>query len=108
MDQRSRKYFRILTAGFPVTSRCLSAEMVKRRYGSIVNISSIYRLVGPDFRIYEGTEIKPCPANYSFTKAGMVSFTKYLATYFAEHNVRVNCICFGGVYSGQSEAFLKN
>ena len=94
--------------GLFLSSKIFGSEMAKRRYGSIVNISSIYGAVGPDFRIYEGTDIKRCPANYSFTKAGMIGFTKYLATYFAEHNVRVNCIYFGGVYSGQSQAFANN
>ena len=45
--------------------------------GSIVNISSIYGVVGPDFSIYEGTDMT-MPAFYAFDKGGMIAFTRYL------------------------------
>jgi len=99
--------FSVNATGLFLASKIFGSEMAKREHGSIVNVSSIYGLVGPDFRMYEGTEIKQSPANYSFSKGGMVAMTKYLATYFAAKNVRVNCICLGGVYSGQSDTFVK-
>lgn len=75
--------------------------------GSIVNISSIYGMVGPTFPIYEGTEMTS-PPDYAFAKGGIISFTRYLATCYAAYGIRVNCISPGGYYAGQPEAFVRN
>jgi len=98
---------KVNSTGLFLSCKILGTEMAKRRSGSIVNIASIYGLVGPDFRIYEGTGIGQSPANYAFAKGGMISFTRYLATYYARYNVRVNCICPGGYQGGQPETFVK-
>lgn len=88
-------------------SKIFIEEMVKRKSGSVVNISSIYGIVGPDFSIYDNTGMT-APANYSFAKGGMIAFTKYLATYYARYNIRVNCISPGGLFTNQPEEFVKN
>ena len=100
---------KVNSTGLFLSCKILGAEMAKRRSGTIVNIASIYGLVGPDFRIYEGTGIGQSPANYAFAKGGMISFTRYLATYYAKYNVRVNCICPGGYRSVdvQPDAFVQ-
>lgn len=77
--------------------------------GRIVQTASIYGVVGPDNRIYEGSfylggQINT-PAVYSASKAGVVGFTKWLATYWAAKGIRVNCIVPGGVSSGQNGVF---
>lgn len=72
---------------------------------SIINISSIYGLVGPDQRIYPLGFIKP--SAYSASKGAVISLTKYLATYWGERGIRVNCLVLGGVENGQSEDFIK-
>ena len=46
--------------------------MIQQGSGSIVNISSIYGVVGPDFSIYEGTDMT-MPAFYAFDKGGMIA-----------------------------------
>lgn len=46
------------------------------------------------------------PITYSASKFGVVGMTKYLATYFAEKNIRVNCLSPGGVYNDQPEDFV--
>lgn len=74
--------------------------------GSIVNIASIYGVVGNDFTIYEGTPINP-PAAYSAIKGGLVNLTRYLASLYGTHKVRVNCVSPGGVFDHQPEAFVK-
>ena len=56
--------------------------------------------------IYEGTDINTEP-DYPYTKGGMIMFSKYLASYFAQHNIRVNCIAPGGMYNNQDEVFIK-
>lgn len=80
--------------------------------GSIIQTASIYGVMGPDNRIYEGSyymdrEINT-PAIYSASKGGVVALTKYLATYWAKAGIRVNTITPGGVESGQNEAFKNN
>lgn len=77
--------------------------------GSIIQTASIYGVVAPDPRIYEGSryldrEINT-PAVYSASKAAVVGLTKHLATYWAPHGIRVNTLTPGGVESGQNETF---
>lgn len=79
--------------------------------GTIIQTSSVYGLMGPDNRIYQGSyyldrEINT-PAIYSASKAGVVGLTKYLATYWAKEGIRVNTITPGGVESGQNETFKQ-
>lgn len=97
-----------LTGAF-LCAQAVAPIMRKQNRGVIVNVSSIYGLVGPDQRLYErddGTrEVKP-PA-YSATKAALDGFTKYLAAYFAGTNIRVNTLTFGGVYRNHDEQFVK-
>ena len=47
------------------------------------------------------------PVDYSVTKHGLIGLTKYLSTYFADKNIRVNSISPGGVFNGQPEDFVK-
>ena len=80
--------------------------------GSIVNISSDLGLIAPDQRLYrkEGLleEFQPVkPVTYSVVKTGIIGLTRYLATYWAEKNVRCNAICPGGVENGQDDVFLE-
>jgi NAD(P)-dependent dehydrogenase (short-subunit alcohol dehydrogenase family) len=80
--------------------------------GSIVNVSSDLGLIAPDQRLYsvEGLkeENQPVkPVTYSVIKTGLIGLTRYLATYWAEKNVRCNAICPGGVENGQPEGFLN-
>lgn len=78
--------------------------------GSIVNVLSIYGIVAPDQRIYEGSEYEGrsinTPAVYSASKAGLWGLTKYLASYWGAAGVRVNAITPGGVFSGQNDTFV--
>ena len=81
-------------------------EMKRQGFGNIVNIGSIYGIVGPDFDIYENTNLT-MPAAYSAIKGGVITFTKYLASYYGKYNLRVNCVSPGGIFNNQSEQFLK-
>ncbi|MEP1094958.1 MAG: SDR family oxidoreductase [Cyclobacteriaceae bacterium] len=75
--------------------------------GSVVNIASIYGVVGNDFTLYEGTGITS-PIAYSFIKGGMINFTRYLASYYGKSGVRVNTVSPGGIVSDQSDVFIDN
>ena len=82
--------------------------MKQQNSGSIVNIASIYGVVGNDFTLYEeygGTS----PAAYAAIKGGIVNFTRYLASYFGKYNIRVNCMSPGGVLDkkNQNPSFIK-
>ncbi|WP_427138369.1 SDR family oxidoreductase [Psychrobacillus psychrodurans] len=84
----------------------------QQKGGSIIQTSSIYGVMAPDQRIYEGSYYLDrqinSPAIYSASKAGVIGLTKYLATYWAKEGIRVNAITPGGVESGQNDTFKKN
>lgn len=92
--------------GLFLVTQALARGMAEQGAGSIINIGSIYGLVGPDFSIYEGTGMTS-PVFYAFDKAGMVGFTRYLATSLGSSGVRVNCLSPGGLRSeGQPADFI--
>ncbi len=80
--------------------------------GAIIQTASIYGVMGPDQRIYEGSYYLDrqinSPAIYSASKAGVIGLTNYLATYWAGKGIRVNAITPGGVESGQNDTFKRN
>jgi NAD(P)-dependent dehydrogenase (short-subunit alcohol dehydrogenase family) len=98
-----------LTGTFLVTQACVK-QMVKNKKGSIINICSTYGLNGPDQRIYikDGKRVAYKPVYYTVTKAGVLGFTKYLAAYYAETEIRVNALTPGGVFNNHEEYFVKN
>ena len=81
--------------------------------GVIVNISSDLGLIAPDQRLYikgktpkNNQPVKP--VSYSVVKSGLVGLTRYLSTYWADKQVRCNCICPGGIDSGFPKKFVEN
>ena len=92
--------------GIFITSRAFGESMAKKGKGSIINISSIYGMVAPDMSIYEGSNFETEP-DYAFLKGGIISFSKYLSSYYSKKGVRVNCISPGGFYNNQPEPFLS-
>ena len=93
-----------LTTPFILTQSC-SGALAKSGHGSVINISSIYGINGPDMQLYEGTSMGN-PAAYAASKGGLIQLTRYLATVLAPR-IRVNAITLGGVYRNQSEPFLS-
>ena len=81
--------------------------MAKQKNGSVINIASIYGVVGPDFSVYDGTNITN-PVAYSAIKGGIINMTKYFAAYFGKNNVRFNCVSPGGVFDNQDSIFVQN
>lgn len=81
--------------------------MERQKNGSIVNFGSIYGIVGNDFTIYEDYN-GSSPVEYCAVKGGIINFTRYLASWLGKHNVRVNCVCPGGIWDHQREEFVRN
>jgi len=93
-----------LTAAFHL-SQGLTAELRKASGANIINVTSIYGEYGPDWRLYEGTDMGN-PAAYGASKGGLNQFTRWLATTIAP-DVRVNAISPGGVFRNQPEKFVN-
>lgn len=80
--------------------------MKAEREGSIVNMASIYGVVGNDFGIYKNTNMEP-PAAYSAIKGGLINFTRFLASKYGPHGIRINCVSPGGIFDHQPENFVE-
>ena len=93
-----------LTGALIVTQEVIK-PMIKKKSGSIINISSDLGLIAPNQSIYNFNTKKP--VSYSVIKHGMVGFGKYLATYLADKNIRSNILCPGGIYNKQPKKFVK-
>jgi NAD(P)-dependent dehydrogenase (short-subunit alcohol dehydrogenase family) len=97
--------------GAMICAQEFGGEMARRTSGSIVNVLSIYGIVAPDQRIYEGSEYLGrainTPAVYSASKAALWGLTSYLSSYWGAKGVRVNALTPGGIFSGQNDAFVK-
>ena len=91
-----------LTSAF-VLAQAARQALTESGHGSIILISSIYGLVGPDMGLYEGTTMAN-PAGYGASKGGLLQLMRHLATVFAP-DVRVNALSPGGVWRQQPEAF---
>ncbi len=93
-----------LTAAFVLVQEARQ-PLARSGHGSVIFVASTYGLVGPDFRLYEGTDMAN-PAGYGASKGGLLQLMRYLATLLAPR-VRVNAITPGGVWRDQPAAFHK-
>lgn len=106
----NRRIFEVNTLGLFQTTQIFGAEMAKVGRGSIVNIGSLYASVSPDARFYDHIVTDPPflkPPAYGASKAAVVNLTKYLATAWGRHGVRVNTLSPGGVLGAQDDQFKR-
>ena len=88
-------------------SKLIANNMVKKKIkGSIINLSSMYGLVGQDLSIYKGTKMRE-NVTYSVIKGGISNFTKQMSSYYGQYGIRVNAICPGGVINKKDRKKLK-
>lgn len=98
--------------GAMLCAQVFGGDMAKHGRGVILNIASDLGVIAPDQRLYRQPEVtreeeQPVkPVTYSVIKHGLIGLTKYLATYWADHGVRVNAISPGGVFNNQDPAFV--
>ena len=91
-------------------------------HGSMIFLASIYGIVGNDQRIYEGANLAELYAGvdddqpkriyahaaYAAAKGAVISLTRFLAAYWGDRGIRVNCISPGGVaHPGENEEFVR-
>ncbi len=90
-------WLRNLTGGVywaAATTQKLGARMKEQKQGSIINISTMYALVAPRPQLYEGTDFIN-PPGYSASKAALLSFTRYVASFWGAYGIRANAILPG-------------
>jgi len=108
-----REIMEVNINGMFLVAQAVGKQMIEHgKGGSIIQTSSIYGIVAPDQRIYEGSYHQGrninTPAVYSTSKAAVIGLTRYLATYWADKGIRVNTLTPGGVESGQNETFKQS
>ena len=107
-----RKIMAVNLDGMFLVAQAIGKQMVAQgKGGSIIQTASIYGVMAPDHRIYEGSfylvrQINT-PAVYTASKAAVIGLTKHLATYWADKGIRVNTLTPGGTKSGQNDEFNR-
>jgi NAD(P)-dependent dehydrogenase (short-subunit alcohol dehydrogenase family) len=108
--EENRQIFEVNILGLFQVTQVFGARMVAANRGSIINSGSLYASVSPDGRFYDHIASDPPflkPPAYGASKAAVVNLTRYLATLWAPHGVRVNALSPGGVLGGQDEEFKR-
>lgn len=113
--QMWERALRVTLTGTFLCSQAAGRQMASQNRGVIINLCSIYGLVAPDQRVYANVRSPydrsmtfNTPASYSAAKGAILALTRYLATYWAGKNIRVNALTPGGIFDQHDEEFVKN
>ena len=87
------------------TCREFGREMIARRKRSIINFASVYGMVSSNPALYSDNAMGN-PVAYSVSKGAVGMMTRYLASYWGEFGVRVNCLTPHGVFRDHERAFI--
>lgn len=86
------------------TSQVIGNAMKGRGGGSIIQVSSMYGIVSPNFKLYEGTRFFN-PPSYGVMKAGLLAFARYSAAYWGKYNIRSNALVPGAFPNTGGESY---
>ncbi|MEZ4863607.1 MAG: SDR family oxidoreductase [Caldilineaceae bacterium] len=100
-----RAYHTGVTAYFLLAREVAQHLRSRGAAGSIINISSMYGVVGSYPDAYTDLPVNS-PPNYHGLKGGIVHLTRHLAVYWAKDNIRVNCIAPGPFPTDKTQANL--
>ena len=107
LEENWDKIMEVNLKGTFLTCQVVGSWMAKNNGGAIINMPSTYSVVAPNQNLYKGTNLG-CPSAYSASKGGIDALSRYLATYWAEKQIRVNMITPHGVWNHHEEQFEKN
>jgi NAD(P)-dependent dehydrogenase (short-subunit alcohol dehydrogenase family) len=94
--------------GVFLCSQAVARLMMGKKKGKIINIASIYGIVGVDQRLYkESPEMVPGSVPYTASKGGVINLTRDMAVYLGPYNIQVNAISPGGFKADQDESFIE-
>lgn len=97
LEEDIKKVLEVNLLGTMYASQAVLPDMIERKSGSIVNVSSMWGLVGAS-----------CEVVYSASKAGVIGFTKALAKEVALSNIRVNCVAPGAILTDMLSCYTKS
>ena len=105
-----RKSVDVNITGTIIMTQAACRQMLKQKSGNIINVASVYSLVAPNQKLYDNGsgEIRYKPVDYVVTKSFIPNFTRYIATFYADKNIRCNAIAPHGIFNDHDAAFMKN
>ena len=87
-------------------AKIIADKMKSKKKGSIVQLSSIYGILGQDVALYKDTDMSES-MSYATIKGGITNSVRSMAAYYGKYNIRVNALCPGGVKDKQNVKFIK-
>ena len=111
-NESFQREFEVGLLGSVLCCKIFGSHMANNKKGSIINIASDLSVISPNQTLYAKDGLprnlqQVKPISYSIIKTGLIGMTKYLATYWASDNVRVNAISPGGVFDNQNLDFIE-
>jgi len=107
LKQKDLKENLFLQLGTAILIAQISLKIfLKQKFGNFIMVSSIQGISSPKFEHYKNTKMSS-PIEYTASKSGIISITKYLAKYYKNRNIRINCISPGGIKDKQPKKFIK-
>lgn len=109
-ESQISRVLEVNTIGAFYAMQVFGKDMIAQNAGSIVNIGSLYATVSPDVKLYDHIPTDPPfikPPAYGASKAALYNLTRYVATHWGPHRIRVNLLSPGGVEANQDDTFKQ-